>query len=108
MPARGPAAALRQKPVPQHRQKLLLTCFHCLFSLLYIEFLCLLLFRQPQPRGLHVLTLGERGLGRAGVGAVVVGDSETERALSAGGQQGDIDFCGTAGGYGKRRSDVRA
>ena len=43
VPARGPAAALRQKPVPQHRQKLLLTCFHCLFSfsLLFIEFFSL-------------------------------------------------------------------
>ena len=52
---------------------------------------CLLLFRQPQPRGLHVLTLSERGLGRAVVGIAAVTDGEAEGARCSGGQQGDID-----------------
>ena len=52
----------------------------------------LFILRQFQPCGNDVLTLGERGLCGAAIGvAAVVGDGETEGALSAGGQQGDID-----------------
>ena len=69
----------------------------CKFTF-FSEFPCirgkktLFILRQFQPYGLHVLTLGERGLGRAAIGlAAVVGDGEVVGALRAGGQQGDID-----------------
>ena len=70
----------------------------CKFTFFFRNFLAseaknaLFILRQFQPCGNDVLTLGERGLGRAGVGvAAAVADGEAEGARCSGGQQGDID-----------------